>query len=96
MYFPLQAAFILIGNIQRFKFQYYSFLRIVGGSNALPGEWPWQAALYRDGEYQCGATLISSRWLLSAGHCFYQYVTYLTSGWAMITYGIILNAQLKL
>ncbi|CAG7647036.1 unnamed protein product, partial [Allacma fusca] len=46
--------------------------RIVGGANALPGEWPWQAALYRDGEYQCGATLISSRWLLSAGHCFYH------------------------
>ncbi|XP_075232410.1 uncharacterized protein LOC142330835 [Lycorma delicatula] len=46
--------------------------RIVGGGNASPGSWPWQAALYKEGEFQCGATLISDRWLLSAGHCFYH------------------------
>lgn len=46
--------------------------RIVGGGNAGPGSWPWLAALYKEGEFQCGATLISDRWLLSAGHCFYQ------------------------
>ncbi|XP_052132496.1 transmembrane protease serine 9-like, partial [Frankliniella occidentalis] len=45
--------------------------RIVGGTNSGPGAWPWQAALYKEGEFQCGATLISDRWLLSAGHCFY-------------------------
>ncbi|GLG96377.1 Venom serine protease Bi-VSP, partial [Gryllus bimaculatus] len=45
---------------------------IVGGGNAGPGAWPWQAALYKEGEFQCGATLISSRWLVSAGHCFYH------------------------
>ncbi|XP_037067942.1 LOW QUALITY PROTEIN: uncharacterized protein LOC119089378 [Pollicipes pollicipes] len=44
--------------------------RIVGGGNTSPGAWPWQAAMYRDGEYQCGATLISDRWLVSAGHCY--------------------------
>ncbi|XP_054267242.1 uncharacterized protein LOC128989379 [Macrosteles quadrilineatus] len=46
--------------------------RIVGGGNAGPGSWPWLAALYKEGEFQCGATLISDRWLLSAGHCFYH------------------------
>ncbi|KAF6213706.1 hypothetical protein GE061_011428 [Apolygus lucorum] len=46
--------------------------RIVGGGNAGPGAWPWQAALYKEGEFQCGATLISDTWLLSAGHCFYN------------------------
>ncbi|XP_024086274.1 serine protease nudel-like [Cimex lectularius] len=46
--------------------------RIVGGGNAGPGSWPWQAALYKEGEFQCGATLISETWLLSAGHCFYN------------------------
>ncbi|KAG8222567.1 hypothetical protein J437_LFUL011693, partial [Ladona fulva] len=46
--------------------------RIVGGGNAAPGAWPWQAALYREGEFQCGATLISDHWLVSAGHCFFH------------------------
>ncbi|KAL1464531.1 hypothetical protein WDU94_004165, partial [Cyamophila willieti] len=46
--------------------------RIVGGGNARLGAWPWQAALYKEGEFQCGATLISDQWLLSAGHCFYR------------------------
>lgn len=45
--------------------------RIVGGNNSGPGSWPWHAALYKEGEYQCGATLINSRWLVSAGHCFF-------------------------
>nr|CAD7258586.1 unnamed protein product [Timema shepardi] len=47
--------------------------RIVGGANANPGAWPWQAALYKEGEFQCGAALISNRWLISAGHCFYRW-----------------------
>ncbi|KAF5300956.1 hypothetical protein FQA39_LY10926 [Lamprigera yunnana] len=46
--------------------------RIVGGGNAGLGAWPWQAALYKEGEFQCGATLLTDRWLLSAGHCFFH------------------------
>lgn len=46
--------------------------RVVGGNNAGLGAWPWQAALYKEGEFQCGATLLSDSWLVSAGHCFYQ------------------------
>ncbi|XP_063395305.1 mucin-2-like [Cydia fagiglandana] len=46
--------------------------RVVGGGGAAAGAWPWQAALYRDGDFQCGATLITAEWLLSASHCFYQ------------------------
>lgn len=46
--------------------------RVVGGGGSAAGAWPWQAALYRDGDFQCGATLIARDWLLSASHCFYQ------------------------
>ncbi|KAJ8735673.1 hypothetical protein PYW07_007293 [Mythimna separata] len=46
--------------------------RVVGGDGAAAGAWPWQAALYRDGDFQCGGTLVHQQWLLSASHCFYQ------------------------
>ncbi|VVC93640.1 unnamed protein product [Leptidea sinapis] len=35
--------------------------RVVGGAGAAAGAWPWQAALYRDGDFQCGATLIAAQ-----------------------------------
>uniref|UniRef100_A0A3B4A888 Peptidase S1 domain-containing protein n=1 Tax=Periophthalmus magnuspinnatus TaxID=409849 RepID=A0A3B4A888_9GOBI len=44
--------------------------RIVGGSNASEGEWPWQASLQVRGQHVCGAALVTSVWLLSAAHCF--------------------------
>jgi len=45
--------------------------RIVGGFEAVPGSWPWQAYLIWKGSFICGGTLIHPQWVLSAGHCFY-------------------------
>ncbi|KAM9265696.1 transmembrane protease serine 9 [Morus bassanus] len=48
-----------------------AFNKIVGGSTAARGEWPWQVSLWlRQKEHKCGAVLIADRWLLSAAHCF--------------------------
>ncbi|XP_008544698.1 uncharacterized protein LOC103569261 [Microplitis demolitor] len=46
--------------------------RIVGGGSSQAGSWPWQVALYKEGDYQCGGALISDKWVLSAAHCFYH------------------------
>ncbi|MEQ2286387.1 hypothetical protein AMECASPLE_001993 [Ameca splendens] len=44
--------------------------RIVGGANSVEGEWPWQVSLHFAGSLYCGASVLSSDWLISAAHCF--------------------------
>lgn len=46
--------------------------RILGGSSALPGTHPWMAAIYIGKMDFCAGTLVSSCWLISAAHCFFQ------------------------
>ncbi|KAG8434724.1 hypothetical protein GDO86_012901 [Hymenochirus boettgeri] len=45
--------------------------RIVGGINADIGEFPWQVSLHtKNDKHTCGASLVSSKFLISAAHCF--------------------------
>ncbi|KAJ8667214.1 hypothetical protein QAD02_008876 [Eretmocerus hayati] len=43
--------------------------RIVGGRPAPIEEFPWQVSLERRGNHFCGGSIISSTYILTAGHC---------------------------
>ncbi|XP_077511356.1 chymotrypsinogen A-like isoform X2 [Amblyomma americanum] len=44
--------------------------RIIGGQPAVPGSWPWHAALHKHGTgHACGGALITDRHIITAAHC---------------------------
>lgn len=49
--------------------------RIVNGTNAKFGEWPWQVSVRRtsffglSSTHRCGGALLNELWIATAGHC---------------------------
>ncbi|XP_016101056.1 coagulation factor XI-like [Sinocyclocheilus grahami] len=45
--------------------------KIAGGGGAKAGDWPWQVSIHVVGfGHNCGGSLITKDWVLSAAHCF--------------------------
>lgn len=47
--------------------------RVTGGKPTNSQEYPWVAALLRNGEQYCGGVLITDRHVLTAAHCVHRY-----------------------
>uniref|UniRef100_A0A4W4GLK5 Peptidase S1 domain-containing protein n=1 Tax=Electrophorus electricus TaxID=8005 RepID=A0A4W4GLK5_ELEEL len=44
--------------------------RVIGGAETAVELWPWQASVQWYRQHVCGGALISTRWVISAAHCF--------------------------
>ncbi|XP_065085151.1 transmembrane protease serine 9-like [Ochlerotatus camptorhynchus] len=75
----LSLISLQIEALQCGKRQLSHLALIYSGADSVEGEWPWHTALYimkrndNTPTYQCGGTLISSSFVLTAAHCTTQY-----------------------
>ncbi|XP_076849454.1 transmembrane protease serine 3-like [Brachyhypopomus gauderio] len=44
--------------------------KIIGGTVAELGQWPWQASLHFQGSHTCGGSLVAQDFVVTAAHCF--------------------------
>uniref|UniRef100_A0A8C5L3R9 Serine protease 22 n=1 Tax=Jaculus jaculus TaxID=51337 RepID=A0A8C5L3R9_JACJA len=47
--------------------------RVVGGEDSLDGQWPWVVSIRKNGTHHCAGSLLTSRWVVTAAHCFKGY-----------------------
>jgi len=45
--------------------------RVIAGTTARRGAWPWQILMMFDGRPGCGGSLVSPNWVVTAAHCVY-------------------------
>lgn len=58
--------------------------RIVGGLDAMPMEFPFIVAIYKDGNFHCGGSIYNEHWIITAGHCTRNFELHYFEVWAGI------------
>ena len=68
--FSDHSACGMAGDTQ-LRFTRGHMVRQVHGRDARPGAWPWHAAIYVDGTFQCSGVILNENWTLTTAHCVY-------------------------
>ncbi|MEE6484690.1 hypothetical protein FKM82_013977 [Ascaphus truei] len=66
--------------------------RIIGGSDALLGRWPWQVSLYLNNKHVCGGSIVAHQWIITAAHCVHNYRSPQLSSWSIFA-GIVSHSH---
>ncbi|XP_015193099.1 transmembrane protease serine 5 isoform X1 [Lepisosteus oculatus] len=69
--------------------------RIIGGTEATLGRWPWQVSLHYSSRHTCGGSIITRRWIATAAHCVHNYRLPQVSSWVVFA-GVVTRSSTKL
>lgn len=69
--------------------------RVVGGSPAEVGDFPWQVALRDDGKITCGGIYIGGCWILTAAHCVRVSKVHRYQIWTSLLDWVKLNSEIE-
>ncbi|NXL12394.1 TMPS5 protease, partial [Mesembrinibis cayennensis] len=68
--------------------------RVVGGTDAAPGRWPWQVSIYHGSQHRCGGSVLAREWIVTAAHCVHSYRRLQASAWLVFA-GVVSHGSIK-